>query len=81
MPVAGNLRGRDIVVELSKTYLKVGVKGQKDLIIDVGSFPPFFSLLSSIPPYETSLGLPENQAGPDIYIYPWEAVCLGDKDD
>lgn len=45
VPVAGNLRGRDIVVELSKTYLKVGVKGQKDLIIDVGfpfPLPSFF---------------------------------------
>lgn len=44
VPVAGNLRGRDIVVELSKTHLKVGVKGQKELIIDVGGFLFIFRL-------------------------------------
>lgn len=44
VPVAGKLRGRDIVVELSKTYLKVGVKGEKELIIDV-SFLFYFSSL------------------------------------
>lgn len=38
VPVAGNLRGRDIVVDFSKTYLKVGVKGEKELIIDVSIF-------------------------------------------
>jgi hypothetical protein len=36
VPVAGHLRGRDIVVELSREYIKVGVKGEKELIIDVG---------------------------------------------
>lgn len=34
VPVAGNLKGRDLVVEFTKTKLKVAVKGQ-DPIIDV----------------------------------------------
>ena len=37
VPVAGNLKGRDLIVDFSKTKLKVAVKGQ-DAIIDV-SFP------------------------------------------
>lgn len=36
VPVAANLKGRDLVVTLSKTKLKVGVKGQ-DPIIDVSA--------------------------------------------
>lgn len=36
--VPGNLRGKDIVVEMKKTYLKVGVKGQ-DPVIDVCRAP------------------------------------------
>ena len=32
VPVAANLRGRDIVVEMTKTTLKVGVKGQEPVI-------------------------------------------------
>jgi len=32
--VPGNLRGKDIVVDLKKMYLKVGVKGQ-EAVIDV----------------------------------------------
>ena len=38
VPVAGNLRGRDIIVEMTKTNLKVQVKGQ-DPIIDVRLTP------------------------------------------
>jgi len=30
--VPGNLRGKDIVVDLKKTYLKIGVKGQEPVI-------------------------------------------------
>ena len=37
--VPGNLRGKDIVVEMKKAYLKVGVKGQ-DPVIDVCTAPP-----------------------------------------
>lgn len=62
MPVAGNLRGRDIVVELSKTHLKVGVKGQKELIIDVG-FPPFVACL-------VSFALLRDQPGPALKSKP-----------
>ena len=36
--VPGNLRGKDIVVEMKKAYLKVGVKGQ-DPVIDVCTAP------------------------------------------
>ena len=39
--VPGNLKGRDIIVELKKTSLKVAVKGQ-DAVIDVNA-PPFQS--------------------------------------
>ncbi|KAL1991462.1 hypothetical protein VTN49DRAFT_4770 [Thermomyces lanuginosus] len=37
VPVPGNIRGRDVVVELTKTKIKVGLKGQEP-IID-GDFP------------------------------------------
>jgi HSP20 family molecular chaperone IbpA len=34
VPIPGNLRSKDLVVELKKTHLKVAIKGQ-DPIIDV----------------------------------------------
>jgi len=37
VPIPGNLKARDLVVDLKKTHLKVGVKGQEP-IID-GDFP------------------------------------------
>lgn len=39
VPVRGTLKGKDIVVEISKTQLKVGVRGE-EFIIDVRSPPP-----------------------------------------
>ena len=43
IPVAGNLKGRDIIVEMKKATLKVAVKGQ-DAIIDVRCpYSHFFS--------------------------------------
>lgn len=75
MPVAGNLRGRDIVVELSKTYLKVGVKGQKELIIDVGFFPPFVAFLVQSPPYGTSEGF-DSSPSPARYKCPCDELCF-----
>lgn len=36
VPVAATLRGRDIVVEMTKTTLKVAVKGQ-EAVIDVSA--------------------------------------------
>lgn len=44
VPVAANLRGRDIVVEMTKTKLKVGVKGQEPVIDVSGYFDPFLEL-------------------------------------
>ena len=41
--VPGNLRGKDIVVEMGKTRLKVGVRGQ-EAFIDVGCCLSFFLL-------------------------------------
>lgn len=32
VPVAGNLRGRDLTVEIGKEHLKVGVKGEEPVI-------------------------------------------------
>ena len=32
VPVAGNLKGRDLIVEFTKTKLKVAVKGQEPII-------------------------------------------------
>ena len=40
VPVPGNIRGRDVVVELTKTKIKVGLKGQEP-IIDVRLFSIF----------------------------------------
>ena len=39
VPVPGNYKGRDIIAELNKESLKVGVKGQ-DPIIDVSQYAP-----------------------------------------
>ena len=39
VPVAGNLKGRDLDVQLSKTKIKVGVKGQTPAI-DVSAVSP-----------------------------------------
>ena len=40
--VPGNLKGRDIIVDMKKTSLKVAVKGQ-DAVIDVRLHPPKLS--------------------------------------
>ena len=32
VPIAGNLKSRDLIVELKKTHLKVAVKGQEPII-------------------------------------------------
>lgn len=45
VPVAGNLRGKDIEVVMTKTKLKVAVKGQ-EAVIDVRIYPSIL-LLSS----------------------------------
>jgi hypothetical protein len=37
VPIPGNLKARDLIVELKKTHIKVAIKGQ-DPIIDVSSF-------------------------------------------
>jgi hypothetical protein len=36
VPIPGNLKARDLIVELKKTHVKVAIKGQ-DPIIDVSS--------------------------------------------
>ena len=50
--VPSNLRGKDIVVEMKKMYLKVGVKGQEP-VIDVLLPPPALQLPSSQRPSPT----------------------------
>ena len=57
--VPGNLRGKDIVVEMKKSYLKVGVKGQ-DPVIDVCTA----SLLSAPFPQNPSQCLAPNPPPP-----------------
>lgn len=42
VPVAATLRGRDLLVEIEKMHLKVGVKGEEGFIIDVCLFSFFF---------------------------------------
>nr|QWW20884.1 hypothetical protein [Cladonia macilenta] len=59
--VPGNLRGKDIVVEMKKTYLKVGVKGQ-DPIID-GPLP------HDIHPSESTWTLEPTTTGKEISIH------------
>ncbi len=39
VPIPGNLKARDLIVELKKTHIKVAIKGQEP-IIDVRSVPP-----------------------------------------
>ena len=53
--VPANLKGRDIVVDMKKTYLKVGVKGQ-DPIIDVR--------ISALPPPQPPTPLTSPPSGP-----------------
>lgn len=55
--VPGNLRGKDIVVEMKKDYLKVGVKGQ-DPIIDVSTAPRLIPF-----PISTSILTPSQRTG------------------
>ncbi|KAK0516837.1 hypothetical protein JMJ35_001440 [Cladonia borealis] len=59
--VPGNLRGKDIVVEMKKAYLKVGVKGQ-DPVID-GPLP------HEIHPSESTWTLEPTTTGKEISIH------------
>lgn len=90
VPVAGNLRGRDIVVELSKTYIKVGVKGKGELIIDVSiTLVPFFRWFwvfgfSMDGWMRAWIGLLEAKLPRRIYTYAYilmESVSPGNEDD
>lgn len=38
VPIPGNLKARDLIVELKKTHLKVQIKGQEP-IVDVSTAP------------------------------------------
>lgn len=59
--VPGNLRGKDIVVEMKKSYLKVGVKGQ-DPVID-GPLP------HEIHPSESTWTLEPTTTGKEISLH------------
>lgn len=39
VPIPGNLKARDLIVDLKKTHIKVAIKGQEP-IIDVCSYSP-----------------------------------------
>ena len=45
VPIPGNLKSRDLVVDLKKTHLKVQVKGQEPIIdVCIGSLQPTLNL-------------------------------------
>lgn len=47
VPIPGNLKARDLIVELKKTHIKVAIKGQEP-IIDVRFLPASQSLKSDL---------------------------------
>ncbi|KAG7005713.1 hypothetical protein G7Y79_00018g045200 [Physcia stellaris] len=71
IPVAGNIKGRDIEVVLTKTKLKVALKGQEPFI-DYGTAnlpPPQGDLTKPIHPDESTWTLEPTPAGKEISIH------------
>ncbi|KAI9835380.1 MAG: hypothetical protein M1837_003790 [Sclerophora amabilis] len=73
IPIAGNLRSRDLVVEIGRSKLKVGIKGEKEMVID-GDFPHTIRPDESTWTLETlssssSSSSSSSQAGKEISIH------------
>lgn len=48
VPIPGNLKARDLVIELKKTHLKVQIKGQEPMI-DVSTAPTLWQIPMELP--------------------------------
>lgn len=68
IPVAGNLKGRDIIVEMKKATLKVAIKGQ-DAFIDVS----FVLHTIDVPAHEPILNNSSSFYLPFLLVSPWGA--------